>query len=63
MMRSKSDTFSIMHKYADIKTQKISPEGKAKIQLQIVLHDQNSTTFHFVHPEGQERQIQVRKYS
>jgi len=29
-----------------------SPDGKAKIQLQIVLHDGNSTTFHFVNPAG-----------
>ena len=52
MMSNKSDTFSINHKYADIKNQKISPEGKAKIQLQLVLHDGNSTTFHFVDPQG-----------
>lgn len=28
--------------------QKISPDGKAKIQLQLVLHTGESTTFHFV---------------
>lgn len=27
--------------------QKISPDGKAKIQLQLVLHTGDSTTFHF----------------
>ncbi len=27
--------------------QKISPDGKAKIQLQLVLHTGESTTFHF----------------
>lgn len=59
MIQSK-DSFAIVHKYADIKTQKISPEGKSKIQLQIVLHDGNSTTFHFVHPEGQPKQIRER---
>ena len=52
MMANKRDSFSIIHKYADVKTQKISPEGKAKIQLQVVLHDGNSTTFQFIHPEG-----------
>ena len=31
-----------------------SPEGKAKIQLQIVLHDGNSTTFHFVNQGGRQ---------
>ena len=33
--------FSVAHKYTEIKSQKISPEGKSKIQLQIVLHDGN----------------------
>jgi len=52
--------FTVAHKYTEIKLQKISPEGKAKIQLQIVLHDGNSTTFHFVNPEGQEAQFADR---
>lgn len=30
-----------------LKGQKISPDGKAKIQLQLVLHTGDSTTFHF----------------
>ncbi len=55
-LRSK-DSFSVVHKYTDIKTQKISPEGKAKVQLQIVLHDDTSTTFHFAHPDGQAAQV------
>lgn len=41
--------------------QKISPEGKAKIQLQIVLHDGNSSTFHFVNRGGQQQQIADRE--
>ena len=41
------DTFTISHMYADIKRQKISPEGKAKIQLQLVLHAGDTTNFHF----------------
>lgn len=60
MMKSKSDAFNIVHKYGDIKTQKISPEGKTKIQLQIVLHDGSSTSFHFVNPEGQAVQVAER---
>ena len=40
--------------------QKISPEGKAKIQLQIVLHDGQSSTFHFVNVQGMDAQIQDR---
>ena len=35
MMSSRSDTFAINLKYTDIETQKISSEGKAKIQLQV----------------------------
>ncbi|XP_060624073.2 general transcription factor IIH subunit 1 [Anolis sagrei] len=41
------DRFTISHLYADIKCQKISPEGKAKIQLQLVLHAGETTNFHF----------------
>ncbi|XP_058264564.1 general transcription factor IIH subunit 1 [Hemibagrus wyckioides] len=41
------DRFTISHPYADIRCQKISPDGKAKIQLQLVLHTGESTTFHF----------------
>jgi transcription initiation factor TFIIH subunit 1 len=41
--------------------QKISPEGKAKIQLQIVLHDGNSSTFHFVNRGGSHAQIADRE--
>lgn len=53
MASHKSDTFSVNHKYVDIKSQKISPEGKAKVQLQIVLHqDGQCTMFHFNDPIG-----------
>ncbi|XP_012674246.1 general transcription factor IIH subunit 1 [Clupea harengus] len=41
------DRFSVSLLYADIRCQKISPDGKAKIQLQLVLHTGDSTTFHF----------------
>lgn len=41
------DRFTVSHMYADIKCQKISPEGKAKVQLQLVLHAGESTNFHF----------------
>jgi len=53
--------FTVAHKYTEIKLQKISPDGKAKIQLQIVLHDGNSTTFHFVNPAGVELQLSDRE--
>ncbi|XP_068595574.1 general transcription factor IIH subunit 1 [Brachionichthys hirsutus] len=41
------DRFTVSHLYADIRCQKISPDGKAKIQLQLILHTGDSTTFHF----------------
>ena len=57
-MPGNKSTFSVAHKYTEIKSQKISPEGKSKIQLQIVLHDGNSTNFHFVNPAGQPAQLE-----
>ncbi|XP_066587636.1 general transcription factor IIH subunit 1 isoform X1 [Prorops nasuta] len=59
-MLDNKDTVSVSHKYTDIKSQKISPEGKSKIQLQVVLHDGSSSTFHFVNRNGQEAQIKDR---
>lgn len=46
-MPNAKSNFTISHKYSDIKMQKKSPEGKAKIQLQIVLHTGDTTTFQF----------------
>lgn len=40
--------------------QKISSEGKPKIQLQVLLHDGNSSTFHFVNRNGLQAQIADR---
>lgn len=54
------DKVAVSHKYQDIKMQKISPEGKQKVQLQVVLHDGNSTTFHFVNKNGASAQIADR---
>ncbi|XP_015786403.1 general transcription factor IIH subunit 1 [Tetranychus urticae] len=59
-MPNGKDCFTISHKYADIKMQKISPEGKAKVQLQLVLHSGDTTTYHFVSPEGVEKQLSDR---
>lgn len=59
-MPNGKDTFSISHKYADIKMQKISPDGKSKVQLQVVLHSGENTTFHFVNPMGSSVQLQDR---
>ena len=54
------DTVAVSHKFQDIKLQKISPEGKPKIQLQVVLHDGNSSTFHFVNKAGLAAQLADR---
>ncbi len=47
-------------KFIYLLAQKISTEGKAKVQLQLVLHDDTSTVFHFVSPEGPEHQLKER---
>lgn len=56
------ENFCIIIKYliSFFAAQKISPEGKSKIQLQVVLHDSTSSTFHFVNKNGQEAQIKDR---
>lgn len=46
--------------FPNFTVQKISPEGKPKIQLQVVLHDGNSSTFHFVNKQGQAAQMKDR---
>ncbi|XP_070565728.1 general transcription factor IIH subunit 1-like [Ptychodera flava] len=59
-MESGREMFSISHLYADIKMQKISPEGKSKVQLQLILHDGSANTFHFAHPDSQAKALQDR---
>ncbi|KAL1509559.1 hypothetical protein ABEB36_004273 [Hypothenemus hampei] len=54
------DTVAVSHPYADIKSQKISPEGKAKVQLQVVLHNSVSSTFHFTNKNGLQAQLADR---
>ncbi|XP_003381931.1 putative BSD domain protein [Trichinella spiralis] len=41
--------------------QKISPAGKAKIQLQLCLHNDTSVIFQFCNPMGAEKQLQDRE--
>ncbi|KAL1240215.1 General transcription factor IIH subunit [Trichinella spiralis] len=45
----------------EIRTQKISPAGKAKIQLQLCLHNDTSVIFQFCNPMGAEKQLQDRE--
>lgn len=59
-MAENRDKVTVAHKFQDIKMQKISPEGKPKVQLQLVMNDGNNTTFHFVNPDGMKAQIDDR---
>jgi len=60
-MPNGKDKITISIKYSDIKSQKISPEGKPKVQLQLVLNTSAETpTFHFVNPTGPVAQIKDR---
>jgi hypothetical protein len=45
------------NKYFNFTAQKISPETKEKVQLQILLHDGSANTFHFNNPLGRETAI------
>lgn len=40
--------------------QKISPDSKEKVQLQILMYDGSANTFHFNHSLGREQQIKDR---
>lgn len=60
-MAKNADKFEITHNYADIKSQRVSPDGKAKVQLQIVLHTNGTTAFQFVSPKGLEMQLKDRE--
>lgn len=59
-MQGSKSTFSISYMYADIKAQKISPDSKEKVQLQLVLHDGGANTFHFINPKGRSAAIADR---
>ncbi|XP_064634667.1 general transcription factor IIH subunit 1-like [Lineus longissimus] len=59
-MPASSDTFKISHSYADIRVQKISPDTKDKVQLQVVMHDNSANTFHFNNPKGRAVQQEDR---
>ena len=60
-MPNNKDSITVSIKYEDIKMQKISPEGKPKIQLQLVLHSNDmAPTFHFVNPKGPKAQSEDR---
>lgn len=41
--------------------QKISPDSKDKVQLQVVMHDGGASTFQFAHPKGRTAQQEDRE--
>ena len=43
-----------------ILVQRISPETSSKVQLQIVLHNDTSSNFHFANPKGRAAQVKER---
>lgn len=59
-MAENRDVVSVSHHFQDIKMQKISPEGKPKVQLQLVMNDGNNSTFHFVNSNGLKAQVEDR---
>lgn len=59
-MAENRDKVTVSHRFEDIKMQKISPEGKPKVQLQLVMNDDNNTTFHFVNQNGIRAQVEDR---
>ncbi|XP_031636638.1 general transcription factor IIH subunit 1 [Contarinia nasturtii] len=56
------DKESVSLEYEKIKMQKISPEGKPKVQLQLVMTDElvMNSTFHFINPNGIRAQTEDR---
>lgn len=52
---------SVSIEFHDVKVQKISPDGKSKIQLQICLCNGDAVTFHFTSDKGPERQLEDRE--
>ncbi len=43
-----------------ILAQKISPDGKDKVQLQVVLQQGGASTFHFANSQGRDAQVAER---
>lgn len=55
-----SDSFRISAAFEDIRIQRISPDGKEKVQLQLLMHNGESFTFHFSDPSGRKKQLEMR---
>ncbi|XP_067931403.1 general transcription factor IIH subunit 1-like [Watersipora subatra] len=60
-MSGSKEVFTISHNYIDIKIQKISPDTKEKVQLQLVMHNGEANTFHFRNEGGRGAQVRDRE--
>lgn len=59
-MNQTGDTFRVSAPYESVRVQRISPDTKEKVQLQLLLLDGASYTFHFTHPSGKNQQLEDR---
>lgn len=55
-----SDSFRISANFEDIRVQRISPDQKEKVQLQLLMHSGESFTFEFSDPTGRDKQMEMR---
>ncbi|CAH8464895.1 unnamed protein product [Dicrocoelium dendriticum] len=55
-----SDSFKISAAFEDVRVQRISPDQKEKVQLQLLMHSGESFTFHFADPGGRGKQLEMR---
>ncbi|VDN39716.1 unnamed protein product, partial [Dibothriocephalus latus] len=55
-----SDSFRISAPFEDIRMQRVSPDQKEKVQLQLLMHNNESFTFQFSDPVGREKQQEMR---
>ncbi|TPP61553.1 Transcription initiation factor TFIIH subunit 1 [Fasciola gigantica] len=55
-----SDSFRISAAFEDIRVQRISPDQKEKVQLQLLMHNGESFTFQFADPAGRVKQLEMR---
>uniref|UniRef100_A0A5K3FJV4 General transcription factor IIH subunit 1 n=1 Tax=Mesocestoides corti TaxID=53468 RepID=A0A5K3FJV4_MESCO len=55
-----SDSFRISAAFEDIRLQRVSLDNKDKVQLQLLMHNGESFTFHFADTAGREKQLEMR---
>ena len=55
-MPKHKDFFTLSFDFCDIRYRRMLPNQKTKIRLQVVLHNETMTTFHFCNPNGYDAQ-------